>query len=424
MRLHYLIVPWLLPVLLVWSFPGNARPLTIHTVYPGQRLGSIAKRYHVTVEALCEANQIGRADRLRVGQKLIIPAKGNVAEKKASDPEHDLVAIPPGPSAAGSEDEASEVQATEPEAAAPDAPLEAQPSEGTAVAPEQLKAAPKVSRVSAPLAPKGNSQRSQKPGALPRVHTVYSGQRLGSIAKRYQVSVDAICNASGISRGVKLRPGQKLLIPTKDDKDGERARQMYHGNFTNSAKTAPRRAALAKGSKVSWKSYVKPARKRGYVTLTGYSRSWKGYAFGPSGRVLPKARTEISALLNASPAWPEVEPRLMRLLVELSDKFGGRELRIISGLREKSFVQDSRHHLGRAVDFTIIGVPNEALRDYLLTLDRVGVGYYPNSTFVHLDVREEKAHWVDYSGPGEAPVLAPRSLAAENLRRAEQAASH
>jgi len=27
----------------------------------------------------------------------------------------------------------------------------------------------------------------------PRFHTVYSGQRLGSIAKRYGVSVDALC---------------------------------------------------------------------------------------------------------------------------------------------------------------------------------------------------------------------------------------
>jgi hypothetical protein len=33
----------------------------------------------------------------------------------------------------------------------------------------------------------------------------------------------------------------------------------------------------------------------------------------------------------------------------------------------------------------------------------VGVGYYPNSSFVHLDVRETNTYWVDYAGPGEAP---------------------
>jgi len=33
----------------------------------------------------------------------------------------------------------------------------------------------------------------------------------------------------------------------------------------------------------------------------------------------------------------------------------------------------------------------------------VGVGYYPNSTFVHLDVRSLPTYWVDYSKPGEPP---------------------
>ena len=46
------------------------------------------------------------------------------------------------------------------------------------------------------------------------------------------------------------------------------------------------------------------------------------------------------------------------------------------------------------------------LRDYLRkTFDKVGVGYYPNSTFVHLDVRKDRsAFWIDYSGPGERAV--------------------
>jgi hypothetical protein len=43
------------------------------------------------------------------------------------------------------------------------------------------------------------------------------------------------------------------------------------------------------------------------------------------------------------------------------------------------------------------------LRDYCRTLKNVGVGYYPNSTFVHLDVRTTPAFWIDYSKPGEPP---------------------
>jgi predicted esterase len=59
--------------------------------------------------------------------------------------------------------------------------------------------------------------------AQPEIHTVAPGQILGKIAKRYNVSIEAICNANGITRREKLRPGQKLLIPDPEDKDGSRA---------------------------------------------------------------------------------------------------------------------------------------------------------------------------------------------------------
>ncbi|HEY0711832.1 MAG TPA: hypothetical protein VGF45_04105, partial [Polyangia bacterium] len=50
-----------------------------------------------------------------------------------------------------------------------------------------------------------------------------------------------------------------------------------------------------------------------------------------------------------------------------------------------------------------------------------GVGYYPNSSFVHLDIRRgASAFWIDYSGPGENAIYAKNAL--EDLRsgRAER----
>ena len=98
-------------------------------------------------------------------------------------------------------------------------------------------------------------------------------------------------------------------------------------------------------------------------------------------------------------------PRLIRVLTQISDHFGGREISILSGYRPPGghTQRESRHVSGRAMDIRIRGVPNRALRDYARTLNRVGVGYYPNSTFVHVDVRERSAYWVDRSGRGEAP---------------------
>ncbi len=58
-------------------------------------------------------------------------------------------------------------------------------------------------------------------------HTVGEGQTLGRIAKRYNISIEALCNANGITRRAKIKPGQKLVIPDRDDKDGKLARQEH-----------------------------------------------------------------------------------------------------------------------------------------------------------------------------------------------------
>lgn len=62
------------------------------------------------------------------------------------------------------------------------------------------------------------------PAAAERTHVVASGHTLGKIAKRYHVTISALCNANGIKRSDPIRPGQKLIIPDKGDTDGSKAR--------------------------------------------------------------------------------------------------------------------------------------------------------------------------------------------------------
>ena len=100
-----------------------------------------------------------------------------------------------------------------------------------------------------------------------------------------------------------------------------------------------------------------------------------------------------------------MNPRLMRLLYQTGRHWPGRRLEIVSGYRNPSVAKNphSPHMKGLACDFRVDGVKTAELRDYLRkAFDKVGVGYYPNSTFVHLDVRKDRsAFWIDYSGPGE-----------------------
>jgi uncharacterized protein YcbK (DUF882 family) len=52
----------------------------------------------------------------------------------------------------------------------------------------------------------------------------------------------------------------------------------------------------------------------------------------------------------------------------------------------------SQHTLGRAIDLHIPGVSLEAQREAAMRLQRGGVGYYPSSTFIHVDVASIR-HW-------------------------------
>lgn len=333
----------------------------VHVVYPGQRLGSIAKRYNVSIDALCAANGISRRDPIRPGQKLVIPGK-SAPGKKAPEP----------------------------------SPPENDRREGS----DSKEAPPPNAKTAPDSEARGERRANPQP---PRKHKVYKGQRLGSIAKRYNVSIEAICHASGINLGDPIHPGDTLLIPGKGDDTGNYARQLrVNGQVT--VVEHPKETPRAKAERAdSWRKYQKAPWKRGYVTLVGFNESWKGFAIGPSGEVLPRAREEISRVLAATGERPRINPRLIALLAKVSDTFGGRPLRVVSGYRERSYAAASRHRTGSALDFSIPGVPNEAVRDYMRSFDKVGVGYYPNSSFVHLDVREGDTYWIDYSGPGEAP---------------------
>jgi uncharacterized protein YcbK (DUF882 family) len=124
------------------------------------------------------------------------------------------------------------------------------------------------------------------------------------------------------------------------------------------------------------------------------------------GKIPPPALKQFEKMMRSGQATHDVDPRLVALVGIVSNHFGGRKIEVVSGFRPFSSTQytaHSNHNSGRALDFRIEGVPNEVLRDFCKTLRDVGVGYYPNSTFVHLDVRDTPAYWVDYSRPGEPP---------------------
>ena len=107
-----------------------------------------------------------------------------------------------------------------------------------------------------------------------------------------------------------------------------------------------------------------------------------------------------------------VDERLAVRLQALADHFGKPgspvKLSVVSGYRPTSI--GSMHAMGRAIDFRLENAKNEDVVAFCKTLPDTGCGFYPNSSFVHLDVRDAGAghvSWIDASGPGETPRYLP-----------------
>jgi len=437
------------------ALPANAeandKAPAVHTIYRGQTLGMIAKRYRVTVEAICTANGIRQNHAIRPGDKLVIPALADKDGSRASDVREDLlaggakgkaaaakassktVASKASPASKASSNKqtvgeprshtvysgqtlgmiakrygvsvdaiayANDFSASEPIKPGQELVIPARGDKDGSLARKSLRnAEPEPEQRAAPeSAPK-------KSAASPRLHQVASGHTLGKIAARYRVSVDALCRANEITARTPLQVGQELVVPATSDTTGDAALAWRRQRLRSNQHSTP--------ASQDWQDFKKAAWKRGYITLESPNgdKRWSGYVIGPGNKLLPLARQKVSDVLASWRTGKKttIHPRLVRLIAQVSDTFGGRRIRVVSGYREHSHSSNSRHPEGRALDFSVNGVPNWAIRDYLRRLPDVGVGYYPNSSFVHLDVRDKATYWIDVSKPGEPPRYVHKS---------------
>lgn len=352
-----------LVAILALSPPAAAE--RVHVVAPGHTLGKISKRYHVSIEALCEANQIRRRDPLKVGQRIVIPDDKQKDDDKKADAKRD-------------DDEKRDRKRRS-------APSKRRPGDG-------------------------DDKAGGDEGTF-TTHPVARGHTLGKIARRYRTSVAAIRDANGLRPGEPLKVGLCLVVPlTHRSTERQRARRLPCTPEGVDLKSVdqdrrPRNA------------YARRPKRPGVVHIVRGGRSFRGRLFDRRGKPIAASVAKVDALLfdRRTAKTHTTDPKLLEKVVRVSNHFGGRRLVVVSGYREESsnpYTTRSNHALGRAIDFRVEGVPNDALRDFCHTLSGVGVGYYPNSSFIHLDVRTVTTHWTDVSGPGEAPrytsVRAPK----------------
>jgi len=95
-----------------------------------------------------------------------------------------------------------------------------------------------------------------------------------------------------------------------------------------------------------------------------------------------------------------IDPRLIELLYGLAQRTG-QKLILISGYRTPGFAAPNSYHTrGMAADIRIPGMTALMVRDLARAMGVRGIGYYPRSQFVHVDLRDEPFFWTDL-GAGE-----------------------
>lgn len=227
--------------------------------------------------------------------------------------------------------------------------------------------------------------------------TVTRGQTLRTIASEHDVTVAALASANGLTARARVRPGQTLVLPTATTGAGRSAPQWGR----------PRQPGVVQLARLG-----RPDRMRTRLVDT-------------RGRPRTQARTQLARLMRNEDGGTRLpNPRLLQQLTRISDHFGGRRITVVSGFRPAGGYtrETSRHVVGDAVDIRIEGVPITAIRDYCRSLDDMGCGYYPRSQFIHVDVRDRSTHWIDYSGPGEAPRYSRGAGDTENADDADEPA--
>lgn len=142
---------------------------------------------------------------------------------------------------------------------------------------------------------------------------------------------------------------------------------------------------------------------RMYNTHTGESLK---SVFWAEGKFIPEAMNDINKLLrdHRNNEISQMDPKLLFLLDQVSTQVGSNSVvHIISGYRSpesnkllhentSGVAKHSMHLEGKAIDVRIPGRDLAALHKAALHAGGGGVGYYPESQFVHMDTGRLR-HW-------------------------------
>ncbi len=225
--------------------PDERLTLQRHVVKRGESLGSIARKYSLSVDELAKVNRIGNINHISVGMELVVPSNGKaLASTEEVKPSPSASSSSAGTSSSGTK-AASTSSGSSSKSAAPATTTKAVPavthtvksgdtlsglSSKYGVTTSQLQAWNKIKGTNIQIGQKlvvkpastttvaSSSSSSSKatagaasPAAKSTSYTVRRGDTLSTIADRYDCSVTELKSWNGL-KGSTIYPGQKLKI--------------------------------------------------------------------------------------------------------------------------------------------------------------------------------------------------------------------
>lgn len=148
---------------------------------------------------------------------------------------------------------------------------------------------------------------------------------------------------------------------------------------------------------------------------------------GRDGAVDAATRTTLERMFRCkrTDRRHQVDDGLLVMLADVAAQYPGKPIEYISAFRAVDG-HTSRHWQGRALDFRIPGVTTTELRDYVWTHhSRLGLGWYPEGDFIHMDHRPGDADYAwthtggrDRGNPGwTAGLRAPKHHVSKRVDR-------
>jgi len=148
---------------------------------------------------------------------------------------------------------------------------------------------------------------------------------------------------------------------------------------------------------------VTPGRALSFYNI--YTQEELNIVYWFEGRYLPDALARINHILRdlRTGKVTDIDNSLLDLLYGVQKKLKSKDpFNIVSGYRtpksnailrkrRRGVAINSLHMYGKAVDLNLPGYSLSALRRVAMSLGHGGVGYYPYSKFVHLDVGEVRS---------------------------------